>query len=222
MRAERELDHEVKYVLPAEMVPAARALVAGVARPEQPHAASLVESIYFDDPRLGSLAEKEASEYLKTKLRLRWYDGGGPVFLELKRRRGSRREKRRTALPLTGEELSRRGLGGVARLGLERYSAALGAPIAAEQRPLLRLRYRRERYVAPGGARLCLDWEITALEGAPELGTGGGPAVLRAAVFELKAPGRALPPTLEALALLGARRRSFSKLAACVARLSET
>ena len=107
------LDHEVKFVFPGAVLAAARAILLGACRREEPHAASLVETIYFDGPGLESLAEKLGSDYRKSKIRLRWYDRSPAVWLEVKRRVGGRREKLRlpvAAVPVDGRELSRRSL----------------------------------------------------------------------------------------------------------------
>lgn len=211
------LDHEVKYILPAASAAAARALLAGVCRPEAPHAASVVETVYFDDPGLGSLAEKRASDYLKTKIRLRWYDGRGPVWLEIKRRVGSRRDKARLPTGLDGAELATRSLAELAGLDLAALAARAGAAVAPGLQPAVRLRYRRDRFVEPGSdLRLSLDREIRAVErrGSPR---GDGIRDLDVALVELKGDRRELPGPLAALAALGARRGSFSKYLACFA-----
>ncbi len=209
------LDHEVKLVLPAASGAAAHALLAGVCRPETPHAGGVVETVYFDDGTLSSLAEKEASDYLKTKVRLRWYDGGGPVWLEVKRRIGSRRDKARLETGLDGAELAARGLAGLAGLDLARLAARHGVALPPGLAPALRLRYRRDRFVEAGtGARLSLDREIRAIE---RRGLPRAPAAraLDLALVELKGRERELPPALAPLHALGARRGSFSKYFAC-------
>ena len=77
--AVESLDHEVKLRLSAAAAAPARALLAGLCRPEAPHSRNRIGTVYFDDRDLGSLAEKLASDYRKTKLRLRWYDGRGAM-----------------------------------------------------------------------------------------------------------------------------------------------
>lgn len=211
------LDHETKYVLPAAAAAAARALLAGVCRPETPHAESVVETVYFDDARLTSLGEKRASDYLKTKFRLRWYDGGGPVWLEIKRRVGGRRDKSRLATGLDGGELAARALGDFAGFDLTALAARRGLVLPAGLAPALRLRYHRARFVEPGsGLRLSLDRGIRAVE---RRGAARADAArdLDVALVELKGDRRDLPGALGALAALGARRASFSKYLACFA-----
>src|SRR5262245_20812742 len=113
--AVEDLDHEAKFRLPRAATGPARALLAGVCRPEAPHGRSRVGTIYLDDRALAAAGEKLSSEYRKTKLRLRWYDGRGAVFLEVKRRVGSRRDKRRLAIAFDGGELESGGLAAAAR-----------------------------------------------------------------------------------------------------------
>ncbi len=214
------LDHEAKYILPAAAAAAARALLAGVCRPERPHAGSLVETVYFDDAALSSLEQKRASDYLKRKFRLRWYDGGGPVWLEIKRRIGSRREKARLPTGLDGAALGARGLAGLAGLSFVALAAAQGVAVPADLLPTLRLRYQRRRYVDPAsGTRLALDTDILAVERAEPWGARALRR-LDVALVEVKGGRRELPAALEVLARLGARRGSFSKYAACFAPTS--
>ena len=102
------LDHEVKFVFPGAMFAVARTILSRSLPAGEPHAASLVETIYFDDRELESLEEKLGSDYLKTKIRLRWYDHSPAVWLEVKRRVGSRREKLRLPVAATGSDTARR------------------------------------------------------------------------------------------------------------------
>jgi hypothetical protein len=220
-----ELDHEVKFVLPATAAGPARALLAGLCRREEPHPRSRVGTIYFDDRTLTSAGEKQASDYRKTKVRVRWYDGAGALHLEVKRRFGSRREKLRLPVAGDGDQLEAGGLAAAARLPVAATLAASGFFSGGESlfdlAPVIRLDYQRERFVdAASDCRLSLDTEIVAIERAPWYAAAragrqpdGGLAV---AIVECKGPARALPYALRALDTLGARRRSFSKYTACL------
>jgi hypothetical protein len=215
--AVESLDHEVKFQLPAAAAAPARALLSGICRAEAPHARSRVGTIYFDDGELSSAGEKLASDYAKTKLRLRWYDGGGFAHLEVKRRLGSRREKLRLALEFDGAALERGGLAAAANAPWQAALVAAGVRPPAGFRPALRLAYDRDRFVDPtSGARLSLDAALVALEVAPWTGLSLRSAAVDAALVEFKGTARELPPALRALAALGARRGSFSKYAACL------
>jgi len=219
LRDHEDLDHEAKFVLPESSAQPARILLRGVARAERPFAGGRVESIYFDDSGFRSLGEKLASEYLKTKTRLRWYDGSGAVYFECKQRIGTRRLKRRVPVDLDAASLSREGIAAASGAPIASWVAELGLALPGDLVPVLHLRYRRERFVAPGGDRLCLDSEIEALAAAPVLSTRRGPLRLASAVFEVKGRSRALPATLVALDALGARLASFSKYSSCLSAL---
>lgn len=219
--AVESLDHEVKFVLPAHSAGPVRALLAGLFRPEVPHARSRIGTIYFDDRSLSSAEEKLASDYRKTKIRLRWYDGAGPVQLEVKRRVGSRREKLRREISADGTRLETGGLSAAARCGVAEALCASGIVPPADLAPALRLTYERERYFdAATGARLSLDTAIVAIEQAPWCAAAdlerGAPRELAVALVECKGASRELPPALRVLEMLGARRRSFSKYTACL------
>jgi hypothetical protein len=219
------LDHEVKFVFPGATLEVARAILQASCRREEPHAASLVETIYFDNHRLDALEEKLGSDYRKTKIRLRWYDASPAVWLEVKRRVGSRREKLRlpvAALPIDGRELSRRSLDSPALAGVPALLAGVGESAPPGLRPAVHLTYRRERFVEPAsGLRVSLDSAITAVRIADWAAAAPGirrlPGNLRSPfLVELKGGQRDLPPALAALASLGGRRESFSKYSFCL------
>lgn len=216
------LDHEVKFVFPGATLAAARAILLGACRREEPHAASLVETIYFDNPGLDALEEKLGSDYRKAKIRLRWYDHSPAVWLEVKRRVGSRREKLRTPVPVDGRELSRRSLDSPALANVPALLAEAGEIAPPGLRPAVHLTYRRERFVEPAsGLRISLDADIRALRIAGWAAAAPGirrlPGNLRSPfLVELKGGQRDLPPALATLAALGGRRESFSKYSFCL------
>ena len=223
-----ELDHEVKFVFRTATLAAARAILLGACRREEPHAASLVETIYFDNPRLESLEEKLGSDYLKTKIRLRWYDHSPAVWLEVKRRVGSRRKKLRLPLaalaptPIDGRELSRRSFDSPGLAQVPALLADAGVDVRADLRPAVHLTYRRERFLEPSsGLRISLDSEITILRIADWAAAVPGIRRLQGNLrspflVELKGGSRDLPPALAALAALDGRRESFSKYSFCL------
>ena len=215
------LDHEVKFLLAARAAGPARALLAGVCRCDPEHARSRIGTIYFDSLALDSAHEKWASDYRKTKIRLRWYDGAGKAHLEVKRRVGSRREKLRFETDVDGSSLEAGGLRAAAGAGVAERLAELGLRAPADLAPALRLVYERERFVDPvDSRRLSLDTSIAAVERAPWCAAAGPPrtpgSVLDVALVECKGGSRELPASIAALAHFGARRASFSKYTACL------
>jgi hypothetical protein len=212
MSAPGNLVHEIKYRLPAAAAAAARVLLSGVCRPERPHAEGVVHTVYLDTPEHRSREEKLASEYLKTKVRVRWYEGSPGAWIEVKRRIGSRRAKRRALLPFPAAALGAAPLASP-RLAATELALRLGEPLELRLRPVLHLRYRRARFELPAfGARLALDTEIRALARAGRCEPA--PRALDVAIVEVKGGSRELPAPLAPLAALGAVRASFSKYAA--------
>jgi VTC domain len=209
-------DHETKYLLAPATVPATRVFLAATCSPETPFDGGWIDSIYFDTPHLLSLQEKLSSQLFKTKLRLRWYDDRGPVFAEIKRRRGERREKFRLELKLRGEDLVGAGVAPGLLRDVTALLARQGVPLPQELRPVVRVRFRRWRWREPAtGARLALDTDIRAVARAATLG-GGVSAPLDLGVVELKGAATRLPVRLWPLAGFGCRRSSFSKYSACM------
>jgi hypothetical protein len=212
------LEHEVKYVLPAHAVAAVAAFVGGSCRPDATFARGWVDSIYFDTGGLALYREKAASDLKKTKVRVRWYDGQGAVFAEVKRRYGTRRAKRRLACEVLARDLEAAGLEAAALRGVPGLLTARGETLPGGLAPVLRVGYLRRRWVCPGGERVSLDTEIGAAAWAPRIGAGRD-SRLPGAVLEVKGRETALPAVLAPLAALGCRRRSFSKYGFLMAAL---
>lgn len=210
-----ELEHELKYALDGQALAAVAAYLDGCCRREEPYGESWVESIYYDTPDLALYGEKAASDLKKTKVRLRWYDGAGIAFAELKRRYGTRRAKLRvpTGIAGHGRSIGRPELDAVPQLLAER-----GAAVPRGLAPVLRVRYRRRRWVCPGGERVSLDEAIGAPAWAPRYGARARVGI-DGGILEVKGPRAALPSVLQPLAALGCRRRSASKYGVLMARL---
>jgi hypothetical protein len=204
---------------------------------------AVVSSIYFDTPDLAFYREKQNGDYVRAKVRLRWYedDGGGEgaagtngaaapagggrppgvtgCFLEVKRKDGSVSRKIRLMLPpppvlLDGEPLGDDGISALAARAGELGCSPPGLLV-----PVLLVRYRRRRYVDPRSlARLSLDTGIVCTHANPAFVPGSPPAHLAVTVLEVKggdgAFGRCLEPLAGRLS-----PGSFSKYAACLESL---
>jgi hypothetical protein len=216
--SETGLEREVKFVLPEARGTVALALLRALCRPDPKYPATVVSTIYYDTPGLQLLAEKLDSDYLKLKVRLRWYGNPGPrtgpavSFLEVKNRVGGLRDKARVGTPLPAGWLDTVSLDDPALVRVLELAAPLGIPLPMPLRPVLMLRYSRSRFVEPvSGTRVSLDLDIAAVRGPLGAIHGG---TLPVAVLEIKGGGDDLPRTLGPLAHLGARRTSFSKYGA--------
>ncbi len=213
-------EFELKYEVDRFRLEAIATLLALTCRKDPLHPENTVVSLYYDTPERSYLAEKLDSDYLKTKVRLRWYEepGGhsGPASLEVKRRIGSRRRKARLATGIAGGQLAQLAFHSPRLLALPERLRAAGIAVAAPLLPLLEVRYRRRRFVEPySGARVCLDTEIQGVgpERAPGRGFAGG-------VLEIKGAGNTPPPALTHLVAAGCFETSFSKYGRCALALA--
>ena len=105
-------ERELKFTLPASRVHLARRRLDSLCRRDPEFPAAVVWTIYYDTPALASLGEKINSDYLKRKIRVRWYSDlegrvSGPAFVEAKLRLGTRRSKVRARLPYPADEIAR-------------------------------------------------------------------------------------------------------------------
>jgi hypothetical protein len=208
------LVHEIKHVLPAASAGPVEAWLGAVCRSERDRPPAWVTSVYFDSPGLHLLDEKVNSDYLKVKVRVRWYESldgttGEPAFLEVKRRIGTRRDKQRSVVSLPGAALAQWALEDPRWLSL-----VAGADPAAGPglRPSLKLRYVRTRFLCDGsGARVAADRRIEVVAVHRALAAVPVRAQVGQAVVEWKGLTADLPFHLRAITNFGARRQSFSK-----------
>lgn len=213
---------ELKYLLPCSRAAFVRGWLEGVVQPERAYPPALVVTTYFDTPGLDLLDEKLNSDYLKTKVRVRWYaplDGrpsDSPVFVECKTREGATRDKRRVvaqARPaqLIALPLSAPGWGALLA-GLRAEVPGLPLDLA----PVMRLAYARYRFADTGGGRVTFDTDIAVEAVNPaRLHAPARHGSLPCSVFEYKGHGPDLPLHLAPVTRLGGRRSSFSKYLAC-------
>jgi hypothetical protein len=219
-------EHENKYVFSRTRLTPLLRWLEHVCRPDGDHPFGIVSSIYYDTREWDSLGEKLNSDYLKTKIRLRWYaeeagDGSGdPAFAEVKYRIGSRRAKVRIPTSLTAGALEALPLEDPALLDVPRVIRAHGVPLTQAFFPVFVVRYTRCRYLeGTSGARVCLDHSISAPRTNRLMLPWTNPVELNTGVFEVKSPSRELPAVLHRLVDLGLRMSSFSKYYACYRQL---
>ncbi len=208
------LVRELKFALAPERAPLLLEWLRNHCEPERPHGEGPVNSVYFDTPDWRHLREKVNSDYLKSKLRVRWYDpsASGTGFVEVKRKIGAARTKQRRAYPVTPPELASRRLDDPAWHSVPSFAAELGLTPAGPMYPALTISYHRRRFIEPTlGLRLNLDCEIRVSAVNPEMMPTAQPALLPVAVFEAKGEIDRLPPSLYPVIQFGARRRAYSK-----------
>ena len=191
-------------------------------RADVQHPLATVHSVYFDTSDWRLLEDKLAGNYIKLKVRLRWYSDPqtGRVdqacFLETKRRVGAQREKRRLRFPMPGARLQQdwRGLE-VGRMVRE-LLPSLGMKTPSGLLPTFEIQYHRRRFVdTTTAARLSIDSRILAPVLYPARGAHRLVQPLDRTILELKGPAPRLPNQLKRLGDVGLRQTSFSKYASC-------
>jgi hypothetical protein len=226
--ADEEFEHEVKFVVPGVYVPLVLGWLRATCRPDGLHAANRVCSIYYDTPHLDLLREKLNSDFLKLKVRIRWYQSiaaaplavDDPAYIEAKSRVGALRRKIRVRVPLSGAELGALSLADARLPGLPERLRPSGVVLPPALMPACRIEYVRHRFVEPATqARICLDWGIEAPATSPRVLPAVPGGRLPVGVLEVKGAGEDLPAVLKGLAVRWARRTSFSKYGSCYEKL---
>ena len=110
--APSEGERELKFTFPDARAHVVRRWIESTCRRDPEFPAAIVWTVYYDTPALVSLGEKINSDFLKHKIRVRWYSDlngsvSGPAFVEAKLRVGTRRLKVRERLPYPAEEIAR-------------------------------------------------------------------------------------------------------------------
>jgi hypothetical protein len=192
----------------------------------------LVSSIYYDTPELDMYQEKRNSDYLKAKVRLRWYGDPAtgslaadvPCFLEIKQKTGAVRHKGRIPLTLpasclSGDPFTDRRIATLPAdyahaISSQSLPRALRFP-AGTLVPVVLIQYARRRFVDPqSGSRLAVDTDIRCTQANPALLHGLPPVLLETGVLEIKGPTRLLPGWLAPIRR-EFRREAFSKYSHC-------
>ncbi len=227
----RPLSAEDKYISPPFLYERIHAILRHYCRLDRLYPRNRVFSIYYDTPSQTAFAEKTNGDFLKHKVRLRWYEddkAGTPppaqavVYLESKNKVGGVRGKSRQALLLDAKQLRTASLEKPwlqAILAKHFREAGLASP--GRWRPAIQIEYLRERYECPAsGARVCVDSRIGCLRFNRQMIHGAAPVRLNTLVVEIKGVHNPDTPWLKHLHASGMRAASFSKYGACFAQLT--
>lgn len=214
--------HELKFIFPAARASSFVRWLQLRCRPDPEYPDGLVSSIYYDSTDWFCLSAKTNSDFLKTKIRWRWYsdpitgEPGEPAFLEVKSKFGANRNKKRIITNRTARWLSSTPLTDPRLMEACSILHQQGLLQPRAWFPAFQITYRRLRFIEPRtGDRLCLDYGITVPRAHPRLGLRMPPLPLTNGVIEFKTPLDDLPPGLHPLTAMGCRRASFSKYMAC-------
>jgi hypothetical protein len=221
-------EHEIKYVIGNNRSLQIVKWLETTCRKDPEFPEGTVSSIYFDTKTWRCLNEKLNSDYLKTKIRIRWYADlenciqSERAFVEAKLKTGAKREKIRRPLSLSGEQISQINLDDAMLLKIPQLLYGEGVSRHGNVFPVFDIAYKRLRFIDPlSNARICFDFDIRTLRSNPGMIPCFNPFILNTAVFELKGETSHLPLSLYPLISMGFRKASFSKYSACYYRLTQ-
>lgn len=220
---------ERKFTAPTDRVEQALLLLGHFCAPDSKYPVGVIKSVYYDTRTLDAYEDKAHGQFLKTKVRARWYaeeksaQDGMPLFIEVKHRLGGGRRKLRRKLQVSRAWMESVPLDDPAlRTLLYDHTRDLGEPLPADLFPVICIAYSRHRFVCSStGARVCLDFDIRAERVNPGILSCRACPSLGSAVFEIKDVGQVDIPWLDALYGAGFRSRSFSKYGECIRRTLE-
>jgi len=230
-RLPASLEGELKYTIPSNRTKTAIALLDSRLDADPKFPAGVISSIYFDSRDWVFLGEKRNSDYLKTKIRLRWYAplaGSLPAdkdmtFAEAKYRVGSRRMKIRRRMTFSGEQLRMIRLDSPDLMSVPQELRRAGVVCPKAIFPTFVVRYIRRRYVDRlTGKRVCIDYKITTPRVNQTILSTPFPFELTKAVIEVKSLDLEFPRFLRPFLALGLNRTAFSKYYECYAALTRT
>jgi len=216
--------HECKFVVPPRNLLRVGALLDHVCAADPAFPTNVIKSLYFDTDRLDLLRQKQASEFLKRKVRIRWYvdprsgTPGAQAYLEVKSKQGAHGDKRRRPLPVSAAEFDRDPLTAAEMLLRQADSDAQLADTLQGLLPAGVIQYQRRRYIEMSeGFRIALDSDIRASSLNRALLRERRESRPSVAVLEVKGERtRGLPSSLSMLYGWGVQKAAFSKYAACL------
>lgn len=189
----------------------------------------MVSSVYYDTGEWHFLGEKINSDYLKTKVRVRWYSDinnekhSDNSFIEAKFKIGGRREKLRAKTHYSGNNLLSISLSDPEFLKIPPLLYPEGFVSKQTLYPVYQISYKRQRFIEPvTGTRICFDYDISTPRVNPLMVVKFNHFMLQKAVFEIKGHLTELPAHLRPLTYFGLKRSSFSKYSMCYLQIFRT
>ena len=182
---------------------------------------NIISSIYFDTQDWLFADEKASSDYLKAKIRLRWYEAvgsskttkGSKCYLEFKRKIGSKRTKSRVLMPFAGDK---------ALLAVQDHSNKemiqqninehIPDLYGHNIEPKFVVRYTRNRFKEPfSTTRISFDTDIQAFSVGNNFAQQASHVRLVESVLEVKGDVDDLPHALRSFHAGKLRKAAFSK-----------
>lgn len=224
----RSFEYETKYVIPNNNAYQVIKWLRSTCEKDATYPEGTVSSIYYDTKDWKFISEKINSDFLKTKIRIRWYsDIDNEIqyddsFAEIKYKIGSQREKVRIKTPFSGKLLNTIDLENSMLLQIPGLLRGKGVHIRRNLHPIFHIRYKRLRFIDMySGSRICLDYDISAPRVNGYMIPRMNPFKLNLTVFEVKGNIQNLPVSLKPLILFGCIKESFSKYQACYGKIMQ-
>jgi hypothetical protein len=186
-----------------------------------------ISSIYYDTPALSSYYEKRNSDYLKSKVRLRWYedlqtsdpDVDVTCYLEVKRKYGTVRQKERMEVVIPLKKLLDDPFSDRDILNLPYRIHELRCFPPGILVPTLLIQYDRYRFIdSQGRSRVALDTDICCNRVNEVYFPLVPPVHLGMGVLEVKGNQNELPDSLNPIQAQ-LTKSAFSKYAQCFEHL---
>jgi hypothetical protein len=217
---------ERKFYIMPHKVESAYGLLRLLCRADRAYPTEQINSLYFDTNDLDQYERSQAGDFIKDKVRLRWYGTEADletmhtVFLELKSRKGFASTKHRLEMRVLAGRLSPVYLhqGVIPRSLFDDSLARFGYFPMEPLQPIVRISYWRYRYrEVLTGTGVALDCHIRSTMVTGSTGNGEKDLELAGAVIEIKGQDMEIPPLLlKQLNLLETDWRRFSKYSACI------
>ena len=215
---DRPSERELKFLVPEPRAAFVGAWLRSVCAADAAYPPARVVTVYFDTAGLDLLDEKVNSDYLKTKVRVRWYEkldgspAGETLFVEAKLRVGSTRQKLRRRAGVQASDVARWALMAAGWPTLLDPLRLDGIDLPHDLLPVMRLSYVRERLTdRVSGGRLTFDSRMRVEAVNPQRMRPGLTGPIPGAVAEYKGRAAELPVHLRPLVASGGRKTSFSK-----------
>lgn len=217
---------EKKYLVARSSQHMVTGYLEGILIPDPNYSEGQISSIYYDTPCLEFYQAKRASEFLKTKVRLRWYGkplataGSVRCYLEVKSKIGAQRRKDRVELEAPAHALTGPSLGSEPYLvDILAKLIPRGHMLPAPLFPMIVIQYQRRRFIDPtSGARVAIDSEILVPRVNQQFIPGSPPARVEVCVLEIKGDSREIPDWVRPIRHQ-VRPDAFSKYSACFEHL---
>jgi hypothetical protein len=219
---------ETKYLFPAGQKEVVLDWLEHVYLRDPHFYSGIVSTIYYDTPDLCLYDEKRNGDFLKCKVRLRWYgdmhelheDSDMKCFLEIKQKYGTLSQKRRIEIDIASKRLND-PFSDDEILGLPSRISEMGYTPPGILVPLLVVRYERKRYVdSDRSSRIATDFDICCTQSNKSFLPSTTPVHLSLGVMEIKGANHSIPMRFGFLNRY-LKRSAFSKYAECVERLLE-